>query len=147
MMNLFGGYGMVPLWAFLIFTVAIAAIAGVYVLILPEKDYGKLPRFFKWLADFFNGKKLWLESTLKFIYISVTIFYLVAASFSAIHMLFSGAPMGFITSLFGGLLAAVIVRLFYEGISLGILLVKNTIEINKKLKSQNGDIEDAKIGE
>jgi len=30
---------------------------------------------------------------------------------------------------------------------MGILLVKNTIEINKKLKSQNGDIEDAKIGE
>lgn len=138
MLEMFSGrsIGMSAVWTFFIISVAIAAIACVYVLVLPERKYAKLPRFFKWLADFFNGKKLWLESALKLIYIAITIFYIVYASFSAIYLLFSGYPSGFFSMIITGVVSVVIVRLFYEGISLGILLVKNVIQINNRLRDK-----------
>jgi len=124
-------------WSFLIASIAIAAVICVYVIVLPEKNYAKLPGFFKWLADFFNGKKLWLETTLKFIYIAVTIFYIASASISALYLLFTGYPKGFFAMLLGGVVSVVVVRLIYEGISLGILLVKNVIQINNRLRDKD----------
>ena len=136
---------------------AIAATVLAFIFILPEKKREKLPKFLKVVSDILNMKQLFLETIFRALYIFSTF----TCVFVGFYMLF-GFERYYYHGLFNsghgvrwmggyGLLIAIlgpiVVRIVYEGIMMGILLVKNTIEINKKIKSQNGDIEDAKIGE
>ena len=134
---------------------AIAATVLAFIFILPEKKREKLPKFLKVVSDILNMKQLFLETIFRALYIFST-FTCVSVGF---YMLFgferhySWLNGGYGVRWMGGyglliaILGPIVVRIVYEGIMMGILLVKNTIEINKKLKSQNGDIEDVKIGE
>ena len=115
------------------------------ILVVPASRREQLPAFFRFLHDLFNFKFLILEGILKFFYILTTI----ACVFIGFFMLFStystygwyqsdshyAGGYGILLIIFGPIL----VRIVYEGCMLGILLVKNTIEINNKLKNQNGD--------
>ncbi len=64
-------------------------------------------------------------------------------------MIFSGYDSYYGSRSFAGqglltmLLGPIIIRIFFEFMMLTILLVKNVIEINNKLKNQNGDKKDA----
>ena len=115
-----------------------------YIFVLPEKKRAGLPGFFKVLHDFFNMKFLVIEKILKFIYILNTVVCISVGVFMLMSMVYvrfgstristgySMAPLGLILIFVG----PVVCRLIHEGVMMMILLVKNTMEINQKLKKQ-----------
>ena len=118
----------------------VCAILSV-VLITPASKRETLSPFFKGLADIFNFRGLIIEKILKFFYIVSTYFCI----FGGFFMLFaqerswggyrSLAGQGLLTMLLG----PIFIRIMFEFMMLTILLVKNVIEINNKLKNQNSN--------
>lgn len=117
-----------------------------WALVLPEKKRPKLGKFSAFLADIFNFKSLLIEKILKFTYVFLTFFAIVFG----ICMLFI-VSYGESMALYGVLviiLGPIALRLVYELSLLGIILVKNVIEINNKMKieqeikKQDEDIEE-----
>lgn len=131
------------------FVLVVAAIATIvlmvlaYKFIVPEKRRAKLNKLGQFLNDVFNFKFLIIEKIMQFLYVLSTI----ACVCVGILMLFGITSY---TSYYGtnyttwygfyGLLLAIVgpfaVRLAFECAMLFLLLVKNVIQINKKLKSQ-----------
>lgn len=121
---------------------AVALTVFLYIKVMPRKYDGKLPnKFLQFIHDFFHFKKLYLEEFLKGIYvlanaccICVGIFLLITVE--SYHGYYYSR-----TTWYGGygllliVLGPIALRLTYEGIMMFILLVKNTIEINNKLKA------------
>ena len=118
----------------------VGAILSV-VLITPENKRATLNKFFVFVHDLFNFKFLLLEKVLKFLYIFSTLSCIAIGFF----MLFSGVQYGgyyyshyesfALQGLAVMILGPIVVRIIYEGAMMGILLVKNVIQINNKLKS------------
>ena len=119
----------------------IAAVVLLYVAILPESKRKFLPPIGKFVADFFNFKELYLEKVLRFTYVLGT----VACIVTGVMMIFGVTHFesryysnttwyGFygIGLAIGGTIA---LRLAYEGIMMALLLVRNVMEINSKLKA------------
>ena len=123
---------------------ALAATILVCIFILPEKKRPSLNKFFRFVADIFNFKTLFIEKILKFLYIFATL-YCIAAGF---FMLFSGtytssssfwgdggstfhsaALIGLLTMILG----PISVRIVYELLMLTVILVQNVISINRKI--------------
>jgi hypothetical protein len=132
---------------------ALAATVLAFIFILPEKKRAKLPKILKIVSDILNMKQLFLETIFRALYIFSTLVCIFVGVFMIFGFeVYSGYGYSH-SQWYGGwglliaIVGPIVVRIVYEGIMMGILLVKNTIEINKRLKSQNGDIEDAKIGE
>ena len=126
----------------LAFLGVIAAMICIYVLIMPEGKYHTLNPFCKWLADLFNFRSLWLESIIKFFYVLSTVFCVVYGFLMVFSVDYWGDSLAFpgILLLLAGPVA---VRLVYEGTMMFILLVKNTMEINKRLRNHwNNDQEE-----
>lgn len=127
----------------------IFAIAGTVlslIFITPEKKKAQLNKFLAFIHDLFNFKYLFLEKVLKTLYILSTLFCICFGFFA----LFSGVRYGGYygpsrfhsfagVGLLVMILGPIIVRITYEGIMLFILLVKNTIQINNKLKDSSSD--------
>lgn len=129
---------------------AIAATVLAYTFIVPEKKYAKLNKFGKFLHNMVNFKALIIEKILQASYIFATAFVLLLGFF----MLFyveerSYGYYGGYSRWYGGygillmLVGPIAVRLTYEFAMMAILLIKNVIQINNKLKSQNEDGEAA----
>ncbi len=112
------------------------------VLIVPESKRKNLPKFFRFVHDLFNFKFLVLEKVLQVLYILCTLlcigigFFMLFAGYESY---WSGYESYFPYGLALIVLGPIGVRLAYEGMMLIILLVKNTIAINNKLKDQNAD--------
>lgn len=118
-----------------------------FVFIVPEKRRELLNKFGKFLHDTANFKYLIIEKILQALYIFLTIYVILVGFF----MLFStqtrfdyynyrtynewAGGYGLLVMIFG----PIVVRLAYEGVMMFILLVKNVIQINSKLKSANGE--------
>ncbi len=113
---------------------------------IPAGKRDQLPGFFQFLHDLFNFKWLILEGILKFFYILSTL----SCVFMGFFMLFSVyQPISLFTSsstkstagygILVMILGPVLVRIIYEACMLGLLLVKNVIELNNKIKDQNGN--------
>lgn len=137
--------------------ISIAATVFLCIKVLPAKYDGtfkKKPAQF--LHDYFNFKNLYLESVLKVIFTFASVACVAVGLLGAtigniiniISNIFDAIKFGYFPSwiwnqffsyLFGGILLAilgpVVLRLAYELILMFILLVKNVIEINKKLKA------------
>ena len=123
---------------------AILAIVGtvlVYIFVLPEGKAEQIHPFLVVVRDFFQLKYLLVEKIFHFFYILNTMacigigFFLL---FAKIETWYSSSS----TALFGLLyivLGPIICRLIYELFMLTILLVKNTMEINAKLKGETGE--------
>ena len=127
---------------------ALGATVCLFIFILPDKKRDKLPGFFKVVHDILNVKTLLIEKVLKALYVFNTMLCLFVGFFG----LFSGtwstsfwtgrtsfqsfAPYALLLIVFG----PIVCRLLHEVAIMMILLVKNTMEINQKLKSQNGDV-------
>lgn len=125
------------------FVVALVGTILAYIYIIPEKKRESLPKFFQFVADIFNFKKLLLESILKALYVFNTISVIAIGFF----MLFSGtssysfyshsygfkslAGYGLLLMIFG----PIVIRLTYEALMMFVILVKNTMDINKKLNT------------
>ncbi len=107
---------------------AIAATVVAYILIIPNYRREKLNGFFRWIHDLFNFKVLLLEHILKSLYILATFFVII---YSFCHLFTGAGFIDFLVILIGGPVA---LRIVFEFIMLMIVLVRNTNDINKKLK-------------
>ena len=118
---------------------ALIATILVFAFVMPRSKNGKLgSRFLQFLHDLFHFKKLYLEPILKFIY--------TFATFAAIFGGFVGLILGISSAVEYGVWTPVLVslgimvlgpialRIAYEFMIMGVLLVLNVIEINRKLK-------------
>jgi len=125
---------------------ALAATILVFIFVTPEKKYNGLNKFFKVVADIFNFKQLLLEKILKVLYVFSTLVCIGVGFF----MIFSGYQgygyYDYYGSYVGGgfhslagygilliILGPIFVRILFEACMLTIILVKNVIDINKKL--------------
>lgn len=136
--------------------ISIAATVLLFIKVLPAKYDGTFSKkIFQKIHDYFNFKNLYLESVLKalFTFLSITCVvggFLTATVGNTIWMIstlieYSGYSYGtewifrsYFTNFFGciaiAILGPVVLRLVYEGFMMFILLVKNVVDINKKMK-------------
>lgn len=123
---------------------AIVITVFLYIKVLPRKYDGKLPnKYWQFVHDFFHFKKLYLEEVLKAIYVLANAACIAIGAFMLISFqTYTSYYYGYSrTTWYGGYGLLLIIggpialRLTYEGIMMFILLVKNTIEINNKLKA------------
>lgn len=118
-----------------------------YVTVMSRKKDGKFKSgFAQGLHNFFNFKKLILESILKFIYVlatiaSVTIGFFMLFGYQSYFGYYSFSYNDYMyketTALVGIILmlaGPIVIRLAFEILMMGILLVKNVIDINNKLR-------------
>ncbi len=123
---------------------AVAATVLLYIFILPEKKREKLPKVLKIVHDIFNFKDLMLEMILKALYVfssvaCVIVGVLMIFGFSIYTSSWSGDTY---TTWYGGwgillmIGGPIVLRLVFEAMMMFVLLVKNTIEINKKMPKE-----------
>ena len=126
-----------------ILALVFAAIATIlaFIFIVPDKKRGGLNRFGKFLHDTFNFKYLIIEKVLQALYILVTCYVVFVGFF----MLFYVQKYRWgDDKWYGGyglllmIVGPIAVRLAYEGIMMFILLIKNVIQINNKLRYPEG---------
>ena len=108
---------------------AVVATVLAFVFIVPEKNRKKLNAFGKFLHDTVNFKYLIVEKILQATYIFFTA-YVILEGFFMLFNEYVGAR-----GLLMMILGPIGIRLSYEFIMMFILLVKNVIQINNKLKS------------
>lgn len=124
--------------------VAVAATVLTMIFIVPEKHLPKLGKFGKFLHDAVNFKFLIVEKLLQVLYILSTCLCVFSGLFSLLGFQISFEYQYF--HWFGGqglltlLVGPIVVRLVYELLMMALLLVKNVIQINGKLKGE-GDSE------
>lgn len=144
----------------------LAGIAAVMVLlclkVLPQKLDGTFSnKLIQFLHDYFNFKKFYIESVLKFIFVLATVACIVGGVvgiLESIYSLFSNMVDAleylkygydfpiirimqmFLVELLGCVLLTVVgpvvIRLVYEFSMMFVLLVKNVMEINNKTKGE-----------
>ena len=119
---------------------AIAATVLAFIFVVPEKKREKLGTFGKFVHDTVNFKYLIVEKILQALYIFATAYTILCGFF----MLFMTTTTWTGTRWLGGwgillmLLGPIVIRLLYELLMMAVLLVKNVIEINCKLRAQDG---------
>lgn len=131
-----GTFGIISL------VLAIAATVLAFIFVVPERKREQLGAFGKFIHDTCNFKYLIIEKILQALYIFVTAYVILCGFF----MLFM-APETWMGDRhwLGGygilimIVGPIVVRLVYELLMMMILLVKNVISINSKLRGQNGD--------
>lgn len=120
-------------------TLALAATILLFIFILPDKKREKLPSILKLVHDIFNFKTLFLEKILQALYVFATMSCICVG----FMMLFGFSSHYGNVSWYGGrglllmILGPIAIRIIFEASMLFILLVKNVIQINNKLKNQN----------
>ena len=118
-------------WQFIVGLIAaLACTILLYVLVFPKSKEGKLNGFFTFVRNFFGLKYLVIEKIATFIYVLETL----ACIFCGFFLLFGRT---FLAGLLLMILGPIVMRLFYELFMLVILLVKNVMEINAKLKGDS----------
>lgn len=136
--------------------IAIAATVLLFIKVLPAKYDGTFSKkIFQKAHDYFNFKKLYLESIVKALFTFLSIACVVGGALMATvgntiwaiskSIEYSAYGYGtewifrnYVTNFFIGIaivvLGPVVLRLVYEGFMMFIILVKNVVEINNKTK-------------
>ena len=121
-----------------------------FVFIVPSSKREGLPKVGQILHDIFNFKYLVIEKILQFMYIFSTA-VVVIAGFTMLFYVQENINYytGKVTSVwYGGygilvmLVGPILVRLAYEAIMMALLLVKNVIQINDKMKDSSEPAQD-----
>lgn len=117
---------------------ALCGVVALYILVLPESRRAGLPKFFQFVHDIFNFKHLLVEIILKLLYVFLTLFIILFGFFMLFGISYSyyGYSQHQDTFLYGlavMVLGPIVLRLIFEFLMMTILLVKNVIQINKKL--------------
>lgn len=122
----------------------------VFIFVIPESKVAKVNNpFFTFLHDLFNFKNLLIEKILKFLYVLATVTSVIMGSLMLFWFEEESYYIGggwysdgyYETSyewygyygLLVLILAPIMIRIFYEFVMMFVLLVQNTIDINKKL--------------
>lgn len=116
---------------------AIAATVLAFIFIVPEKKREKLNAFGKFLHDTCNFKYLVVEKLLQALYIFLTAYFILQGFFMLFQTSY-GTWLG-VAGLAIMIISPIVLRLVYELLMMAVILVKNVIMINKKLKDQNGN--------
>lgn len=137
-MLIFGSPEATTIFSILAILAAITLTVLIAIFILPEKRRDRLNPFFKFLHDLFNFKYLVLESILRIFYVFANVFVVIMGvlsffSFSPSYYGGLGEWTGY-TGLLMIILGPIVIRIMYEFMMMAILLVKNVIQINNKLK-------------
>ena len=111
---------------------AAAAVVLAFIFFMSAKKRDKLPKGLKVLHDICNSNLFFVELILKAAYIFFTVYYVI---YGFVNVFTTDAWDGFKIML----LNPIKIRLYFEFGKLAILLVKNVISINKKLKAQDGE--------
>lgn len=128
---------------------ALVATVLAFIYVVPEKKREKLGAFGKFLHDTCNFKYLMVEKILQALYIFTTaavIIFGVLMLFRTEYNYWTGDRIWM-----GGyglliiILGPIAIRLSYELMMMAILLLKNVISINRKLKNQNERSADADL--
>lgn len=125
------------------FILAIVAVVLAFIFITPEKKRPKLNKFGQFVHDTLNFKYLIVEKILQALYMFFTAYVILTGFF----MLFMVEDGYFEDRWLGGygllvmIVGPIAIRLVYELLMMAVLLVKNVISINNKLKNQNGGAE------
>ena len=136
--------------------VAIGAIIGLIltvvlcIMVVPEKKRSTLNnKFLVVLHDIFNFKDLLLEKIIKVLYVLTTVacvcigFFMLFSSnryYDYYYGTYIGGQSYFLPGLLLMVLGPIVLRITYEFMMLTILLVKNVIDINKKLKAPEAPV-------
>lgn len=129
----------------IILTIGLMILA--YMFIVPEKRRPKLNKLGQFLHDAFNFKFLLVEKVMQFFYLLATISTIafgISMLFGFYHHSYGPYSETEWYGLYGLLtviLGPIAIRIAYELLMLFILLVKNVIQINRKLGSQVPDVE------
>lgn len=126
---------------------AIVATVLAFVFIVPESKSARLGKFGKFLHDTVNFKYLIIEKVLQALYIFATSYIILQGFFMLFYVerSYSWFGNGYSNKWYGGyglllmILGPIAVRLVYELLMMSILLIKNVIQINGKLKSDDGN--------
>lgn len=140
----YAGYSSGPDWG-TIFSVisvllALAATVLAFIFIMPSKKRDQLSKPLQILHDIFNFNGLIIEVILKAVYIFATAFAIIGGFFS----IFAGE--NFFACLLIMILGPIVIRIIFEFSMIVIILVKNVIQINKKLKYPEGEQKDETFG-
>lgn len=128
---------------------ALVATVLAFIYVVPEKKREKLGAFGKFLHDTCNFKYLMVEKILQALYIfntAAVIIFGVLMLFRTEYNYWTGDRIWM-----GGyglliiILGPIAIRLSYELMMMAILLLKNVISINRKLKNQNERSADADL--
>ena len=136
-LNTLGTLGLIAL------VLAIAATVLAFIFIVPAKRRDQMGKFGKFLHDTCNFRYLIIEKILQALYIFATALTILIGFF----MLFCTDWNGWM----GGkgillmILGPIGVRVTYELLMMAVLLLKNVISINRKLKNQNERSADADL--
>lgn len=129
---------------------AIAATVLAFIFIVPENKKNRLGKIGSLLHNIFNFKFLIVEKILQAFYIFTTALCItggIAMIFGFSYYYSSYLDIGYF-NWYGGygilliIFGPITIRLVYEGLMLVLLLVKNVIQINAKLKSQTEEGKD-----
>lgn len=140
-MNIMSSVSLAGTLAVVAAVLAVVATVLAFVFLVPEKRREKMGNFGKFLHDTVNFKYLIVEKILQALYIFLTCFVILSGFF----LLFKTVDTWEGKYWLGGqglllmILGPIVIRLVYELLMMMVLLVKNVIAINGKLRSQNGD--------
>ena len=114
---------------------AIIAAIALMIFVAPEskREQYKNNKAFVFINDLLNFKALLIDKILKFLYILCTCLVIFVGFF---NLFVKG---GFLSGLLTMLIGPFVVRIVYEMLMLLILLVRNVIQINKKMPN-NGNV-------
>lgn len=117
---------------------AIVVTVLLVVMVTPKKKRESLPKFFVFLHDLFNFKYLIIEKILKVVYIFATLVCLIEGFLTIITSPTAYLPGQMVlVGLLLMVLGPIVIRIAFELMMSFLLLVKNTMEINNKIKNQN----------
>ncbi len=114
---------------------ALAATVLAFIFIVPAKKRDNLNKLGKLLHDIVNFRFLIIEKILQALYIFATAFTIFTGFFTM--FMFNSYNYGrvFLTSIAIMILGPIAIRIAYEAMMMFILLIKNVIQINNKIKS------------
>lgn len=141
------------------FTTEVAGVLGVistivvtiliYVKIMPRHLDGTFDNgLYQWLHDLFHFKKLYIEEVLRFVYVLATVVCVCGGIFMMVsyteyrsydyymERMVTRREGYFLPGLLVTVFGPIALRLAYEVVMMGIMLVKNVIDINNKLSNK-----------
>lgn len=124
-------------------TLTVVATVLLYIFVLPEKKREGLPKIGQIAHDILHFKSLFIEKIIRFFYVLTTVWCILTGFFMIFGISSYESYYYSRTEWYGGygillmLLGPIVLRIIFETIMMGILLVKNVMQINNKLKNSD----------
>ena len=124
-------------------TLTVVATVLLYIFVLPEKKRDSLPKIGQIVHDILHFKSLFIEKIIRFFYLLTTVWCVLTGFLMLFRITTYESYYYSHTEWYGGygillmILGPIALRVIFETIMMGILLVKNVMQINNKLKASN----------